>query len=202
MAGQPKARKHRAILDKLGEEEVFAQLMVLPVRKFAESLGMSPPRLYEWLREEDGRQDRYTSMKKLKAHMLAEESVEILDECDPTDNAVVGLAKARSEVRRWYAGKLNRDEYGSDSAVNVQVNTHNDMRGAHLTALRTSGHMLNAEERAAKMRDNPLSYLSPAERKLIEDRRAEAGRQKLIASGMTLDRSDVQDADYEIVDGD
>jgi hypothetical protein len=122
MAGQPKARADRKKLDKLGEQEVFARLATGTVRAVCAEIGISPPRIYEWLDEEPGRRARYEQVKKMKADLWAEEQIEILDEADGSSTSEVAKARARAEARRWIASKLHREAYGGDGTqVNIGV---------------------------------------------------------------------------------
>lgn len=67
------------------------------------------------------------------AHVLAEETIDILDEADE-DKQALQKAKLRAENHRWLAGKWNRKDYGEQPQV--QINNHLDIGQLHIDAMR------------------------------------------------------------------
>jgi hypothetical protein len=74
---------------------------------------------------------RLANARTRASHVLAEESVTLLDE--PADNMVdVTRARDRSKSRQWLASTWNRDTYGSTKGNNVTIS----IGSLHLDALR------------------------------------------------------------------
>jgi hypothetical protein len=143
MPGRPKLTafsKH--VEENGGDEWVFGYVAEgLSMKKVAAKVGASSRGLlYSWI--DAGGEARKKALKvarAISAHSIAEDAGEILDELadslTPVTSADVSLASSRAKYRQWMAGMRNRDEYGDQSGVQINVSV-GDM---HLDALRRNG---------------------------------------------------------------
>lgn len=131
MAGRPVRRTQFAIIDQQADEDtIFAMLAdpTMNVRELAKKLEVKEWAMHEWLRATPERSDRYAHACEERATNLAEEALQIADNCPPG-----GEMKARMQIdmRKWLAGKM--DGKWSD-AKNIGVNI--SIGQLHLDALR------------------------------------------------------------------
>jgi hypothetical protein len=148
MPGRPKLQILEQKIRELGGDEwVFEQIAdgVRP-RVVAEKLGISRSFLYYWkdLRAHPQRQEKWAFAMRVSAAAKAEEGEEILDELArrPIITAAdVGLATSRAKYRQWLASSLDKETYGTQAGVQVQVN----VGSLHLDALRVAGRVKPSE---------------------------------------------------------
>lgn len=142
MAGQPKMRRLEKRITELpsGEDSVFERVADgEPMRAIAESLGISRPMLYLWIkRGGEEREEKYDMAREISADALVEDGLEILDA--PLDfddhSGEPTLRKSRAAYRQWLAAKRNRKRFGDEQA-GVQINV--GIAELHLDALRKHG---------------------------------------------------------------
>lgn len=171
MAGHPKMRADEATLERIGEEAVFMLVLLKGVKPGMREIGISFQRFYGWLDREKGRRDRYVDLRPLRADVLVEQAVEILDECDGLTNSGVALAKAQADIRFRLAAKLHKQLYGTEPSVQLNVLNAGEL---HLDALRQVGHMdlqriaaqeaKQKEERDRLIEEADYKILPPTER--------------------------------------
>lgn len=143
MPGQPKMRALTQKIDELerGEDEIFERIADGEfMGKIAQSLGVSRPMLYYWIKKGgEERQEKFDTAKQISADTLVEDGMEILD--SPLDfgdhSGEPALRKARAAYRQWLASKRNRKDYGDDKQPGVNV--HLSVGELHLDALRRHG---------------------------------------------------------------
>ncbi len=76
--------------------------------------------LYTWLaKPEHPFADQYMRARAIQADVLAEQVLEIADECETLEQSHV--AKVRIDARKWWAGKVRPKVYGADK-VNITNN--------------------------------------------------------------------------------
>lgn len=143
MAGRPRMRQLIADIEAKpgGEEWVMDQIAEgIPIRKIAESLGVSRRYLYQW-RDRLGHKERlkpmWTAAVRLSAEADLETSIadfEYLDReiMDGENGEVIKRIPASSEVqlvtgkakfRQWLAARKDPERYGEkDQGVNVNLN--------------------------------------------------------------------------------
>lgn len=101
------------------KDKVLERLPIVGTVKAMEEASYHVTELYDWAREDPDYQKRFDAARKARAHNLAEESVNLLDEGSadtPEDpkraSAHVNLLNARSRARQWLASKYNPADYG------------------------------------------------------------------------------------------
>jgi transposase len=120
MAGQPIIRAQKALLEKVGEDRVFEDVLCgMSVHKLLQRYQVGRRAFYGWLEDGEGRKDRYTAVRKRYADLLAEETVEIADET--TDAADAQVSKLRIDARRWMAARINPEQWSEQRGPLVQV---------------------------------------------------------------------------------
>ena len=128
MPGRPQLalfEKHVASLG--GDDVVFEHIAEgHSMKAVAELVGASSRgMLYLWIDNKKGeRKPKLTAARKISAHSTAEDAGQILD--DLADELVVTgpdvqLATSRSKYRTWLAGMRNREEYGDQAGVTVNL---------------------------------------------------------------------------------
>lgn len=133
-----------ATLEELGEQEVFRLYVELgSVRAVVEHLfkparegtrDMDRSSVYEWLRAEPGRWERWEQARRDRAHVEADLVSEYADQVD-SENA--GAMRVKISARQWRAERLNRADYGNaPTQVNVGVGVQ--IGETWLAALRVS----------------------------------------------------------------
>lgn len=98
--------------------------------------GFSADLLSSWINSTAESKAKIASARLAAAHVLAEQSVEVLDDLAGTEvtREEVALANARADKRQWLASKWNRGQYGADAAVQIH-NTNFSLPEQHLAAL-------------------------------------------------------------------
>lgn len=137
MAGQPIIRAAKNAIAKLGEDEIWLMyLECKTVKKLVaaieERTGHKMPAgvhvFYKWLDAEEGRRERWAQVKKIRGDLAFDEVEEIADSINEFN---VRESEAKIRAKQWIAERLNRSEYGKDSAnVNVTINAQNAWLGA------------------------------------------------------------------------
>ena len=136
MAGCPNKKERRARLASLlaNPDDLLSDIIAtvkagIGLRGWCLNKDVPFSSLYDWVCEDADRKRRYDEARLIGAHSLVEESLAILDADPPRtdagniDAAGVNLMKARSDARRWLAGRLLPKQYGD--AVSLDVNhTH------------------------------------------------------------------------------
>lgn len=150
MAGRPRLRRLAADIDAAGAKEEFdsGEEWILDhiadgwgMKRIAEMLterfgyNVSRPQLIAWTHLGTDRRKKVEAARKEAAWVKAEEAGDLFEDLAKKsfiEQSDVSLAKERSGWRRWYAGKLNPEEFG-DAKAEVQVNiTAGEL---HLSAL-------------------------------------------------------------------
>jgi transposase-like protein len=114
-------------MDAGGEDAFFERIAGgESLSAIARDLGVERARLSDWVRVDPDRAARLARARAIAAETLVDESLAIIDETATADNQVqVQSAKLRSEVRRWMAGKLDRDMWGEQTAPTVAIQINN-----------------------------------------------------------------------------
>lgn len=135
MAGRAKRRSVFAMLDDLGEDEIFSILSEISQVEFCRRVGISRTMLWSWIKQDPERRRQLQDSKQARAHRLEDEALSIADGVEPMKLAV---AKARLQVgvRKFLAAALERG--GPTAVPSVQQ--------MHLEALKA----VAAEEKAAR----------------------------------------------------
>tara|TARA_R110000765_G_scaffold7091_1_gene23153 strand:+ start:325 stop:810 length:486 start_codon:yes stop_codon:yes gene_type:complete len=124
MSGGKVTRAAVKRLNQYGELKIFdLYLKYRDVRKLLKNLPsevgtMSNRPFYEWLKEDEGRWNRWQNVKQVIASDLVEEGLSIVDEAN---DGSVPAARLRSEYRRWIAERYDRTAYGKPEAQTVNV---------------------------------------------------------------------------------
>jgi hypothetical protein len=140
MAGQPRTRKAKKPLpadvtqplEEAGVEAVCALIVETGKTKAAaDALGVSKTTMMRWLWREENR-PKYEEAQRQLAEQLADETIDIADQCDPAEHS---KAKLQISSRQWMASKLDKERYGDQTGPLVNV----DMGNLHLGILRSQG---------------------------------------------------------------
>ena len=83
-------------------------------------MGLSYGAMLAWVAEDDQRTAEFEHALSIRAHLFAEETIEIADDLKGN----VGRSKLQIEARKWLASRHNRKMYGEQNVppVAVQVN--------------------------------------------------------------------------------
>ena len=120
MPGQPIIRAQKAMLEKVGEDRIFDELLSgISTSKLIKRYQVGRRAFYGWLEDAPGRKDRYTATRKRYADILAEETIDIADETG--DAAEAQVSKLRIDTRRWIAARINPEQWSEHRAPLVQV---------------------------------------------------------------------------------
>jgi transposase len=118
------------------------------VEEIMSEFKLSRAMFYRWVHAGgDEREAEFDRAREDKAHTLAEQVLEIVDDDElktaPT-SAEINRASLRAKTRQWLAAKLNRKSYGDDALVNV----HNQLTlgDQHLDALLKFGQVTDVPE--------------------------------------------------------
>lgn len=88
--------------DTLGRKPFYS------VRTACLAVGISEATIYRWLHRHPDFCEEYTRAREARAHLLAEETIEVVEaEPDPAK------ARVRMDVRKWYAGQLAPKVWGT-----------------------------------------------------------------------------------------
>lgn len=141
MAGRPKMRALQETMEELGEDWLFEKMADgETVSACAKEVGVSRQMLYLWVHQRPEREQAFKQARKLAAHALVDDAVEILDAAKASDST---LARERARFRQWMASKMNRESYGEEKAQ-VAVNLSVGM--LHLTAVQDREARLQREK--------------------------------------------------------
>lgn len=121
MAGRPIYRESVArIEDKGGEHYVLETIMDgHPTAVVAAVCDISRGMLYEWLHKDSERWERYQEARRVGAHVLAEQALEIVDDAT---SETISVDRERARIRQWLAERANPKDFGKEGAgVNLQL---------------------------------------------------------------------------------
>ena len=139
MAGQPKRHKLAEQIEELGGVEWFCGQIAdgHSLRKLAAEFDCSRWLLQKWIGEDPDREVSYEAAKLIGASAMVEEGKEIIDNADENSTAGVQKARNRAEYRRWYAGVIDRPQFGPpDRRTSININ---NIEHLHLAALQAHG---------------------------------------------------------------
>lgn len=136
----PAAEIERVVFDRLAEG--------CTVRRLGEELGVRPAAFYAWKKRDPEREIAWQAALAARASTFAEDGIDILDDLTkvriwtdsegkehrvPMTTEEIRLAEARVNHRKWLASVTDRERYGQQSKVDVNLTVN----GLHLTATRT-----------------------------------------------------------------
>lgn len=113
-----------------GELEVLEWFATgkLTVHKIVKALDVGTRPFYDWLKEDPERWGKWQEAKRLRAEMLAEDAIDIIDSAPESKEAVM-KATAQAKVRQWLAACSDPERFGKRAEVNVSIGA------VHLTAV-------------------------------------------------------------------
>lgn len=130
MAGHIKRRTIASNLDKIGEHTLLEKIASgMTMAGLARELGISNLSLYNWIKKDPDRQDRFRQARAIAADAWADECLDI---ADATDHVSANADRLKIETRKWLAGVTNPEKFQSKPTTAVQVNVNQ----LHLDALR------------------------------------------------------------------
>ena len=132
MASRPLTRQAYAKIKAAGGETfVFAQVSEgKTLKALAAELGISRQVLSTWANQ-GPRRDMLSRARREAATALVDEALHITDSVEP-ETAAIQKAKLQSDLRRWMAGRLSREDWGDQQGALVSI----DLGQLHLDALR------------------------------------------------------------------
>ncbi len=123
--------------EEFGEDWVFERVMAgRTIASLQKETGVGNRIFYTWLHggpknnRDESRWGRYMEARRIASDTLAEETLQIADECATAEE--VAVAKLKIDTRKWLAGAMNPESYGNRPATQVNVNL-GDM---HIQALK------------------------------------------------------------------
>lgn len=138
MAAQPKTRAFKARLKDRGGDTYIWECMQNgdKMRAIASSLDISLGGLYTYLSRNPERHSAFLAARKLSAHAMADDALEIVDATEGEESpAAVRAAEIRANQRRWHAERANREDYGQPTqALTLNLN----LASLHLTSLKAT----------------------------------------------------------------
>jgi hypothetical protein len=142
MASRPITRAaHAKIKAAGGEAFIFAQVADgRTLKDIAEELGVSRQILSTWANA-PARRDALARARREAASALVDEALAITDSVE-AETAAIQKAKLQSDLRRWIAGRLSREDWGEQQGALLNI----DLGQMHLEALRAANRE-NAERR-------------------------------------------------------
>lgn len=130
MAGHIKRRAIASNLDKIGETTLLEKIASgMTMAGLARELGISNLSLYNWIKKDPERQDRFRQARAIAADQWADECLDI---ADAADHVSANADRLKIETRKWLAGVTNPEKFQSKPTTAVQVN----VAQLHLDALR------------------------------------------------------------------
>lgn len=130
MAGHIKRRVIASNLDKIGETTLLEKIASgMTMAGLARELGISNLSLYNWIKKDPDRQDRFRQARAIAADAWADECLDI---ADAADHVSANADRLKIETRKWLAGVTNPEKFQSKPTTAVQVNVNQ----LHLDALR------------------------------------------------------------------
>ena len=134
MASRPLTRAaHAKIKAAGGEAWVFAQVAEgKSLKALAAELGISRQILSTWANK-GPRRDMLSHARREAATALVDEALALTDAVEP-ETAAIQKAKLQSDLRRWIAGRLSREDWGDQQGALVNI----DLGKLHIEALRAA----------------------------------------------------------------
>lgn len=130
MAGHIKRRTIASNLDKIGETTLLEKIASgMTMAGLARDLGISNLSLYNWIRKEPDREERFRQARMIAADKWADDCLEI---ADASDHVSANADRLKIETRKWLAGVTNPERFQAKPTTAVQVNVNQ----LHLDALR------------------------------------------------------------------
>jgi hypothetical protein len=130
MAGHIKRRTIASNLDKIGETTLLEKIASgMTMAGLARDLGISNLSLYNWIRKEPDREERFRQARMIAADKWADDCLEI---ADAADHVSANADRLKIETRKWLAGVTNPERFQAKPTTAVQVNVNQ----LHLDALR------------------------------------------------------------------
>lgn len=130
MAGHIKRRTIASNLDKIGEHTLLEKIASgMTMAGLARELRISNLSLYNWIKQDPERQERFRQARALAADQWADECLDI---ADGADHVSANADRLKIETRKWLAGVTNPEKFQSKPTTAVQVN----VAQLHLDALR------------------------------------------------------------------
>ena len=130
MAGHIKRRTIASNLDKVGEHTLLEKIASgMTMAGLARDLRISNLSLYNWIKQDPDRQERFRQARALAADAWADECLDI---ADGADHVSANADRLKIETRKWLAGVTNPEKFQSKPTTAVQVNVSQ----LHLDALR------------------------------------------------------------------
>lgn len=130
MAGHIKRRTIASNLDKIGEHTLLEKIASgMTMAGLARDLRISNLSLYNWIKQDPERQERFRQARALAADQWADECLDI---ADGADHVSANADRLKIETRKWLAGVTNPEKFQSKPTTAVQVN----VAQLHLDALR------------------------------------------------------------------
>lgn len=120
--------KKEGYVENAGEDWFFARIANGDrLEEIAADFGCSRPFLYRWFNEKGHKERRRAKLKEARAQSAwskVEEAEKILDTAatkPDITSAQAQIANNRAGHRRWYAGKVNREDFGDEKGVTIQI---------------------------------------------------------------------------------
>lgn len=138
MAGQPKFRAFCERIKAEGGDDVLLDRIATgeKIRLIAKDYDCSDRQIYYWRDQNEDRKAAWKAARKIAAHRMAEDAIEILDEGKPLTSAEATMLKSRAEYRKWLAEMWNKEDYGAGKQT-VDVNLN--FGDLHLRELQAGG---------------------------------------------------------------
>ena len=130
MAGHIKRRTIASNLDKIGEHTLLEKIASgMTMAGLARELRISNLSLYNWIKQDPERQERFRQARALAADQWADECLDI---ADGADHVSANADRLKIETRKWLAGIAAPEKFQAKPTAAVQVNVNQ----LHLDALR------------------------------------------------------------------
>ncbi len=139
MASRPLTRAaHAKIKAAGGEAFIFSQVAEgKTLKALAAELGISRQVLSTWANQAP-RRDALSRARREAATALIDEALHLTDSVEP-ETAAIQKAKLQSDLRRWIAGRLSREDWGDQQGALVNI----DLGKLHLEALRNHSPVID-----------------------------------------------------------
>lgn len=111
--------------------------------------------VYNWLYKKTDFLDRYTHAREAQAEVMAQDMIDLADNCNALTNEQVQKVKLQIETRKWIAAKLKPKKYGD--AMTFKGDKDNPIEIGLATALEGLG----ARRLPAPDNARPVIDLSP-----------------------------------------
>lgn len=127
----------KRIDEEFGEDWVFERIMAgRTVSSIQKEIDIGHRIFYSWLHggpkatRDETRWTRYQEARRIASDTLADETLQIADDCATAEE--VAVAKLKIDTRKWLAGAMNPESYGNRPSTQVSVSL-GDM---HIQALK------------------------------------------------------------------